>query len=41
MNTAIQTFPNVLLAGLLGFKEREYFQIEEADTAVPEVNLQV
>ncbi len=41
MNTAIQTFPNVLLAGLLGFKERDYFQIEEADTAVPEVNLQV
>ena len=41
MNTAIQTFPNVLLAGALGFKERDYFQIEEADTAVPEVNLQI
>ena len=41
MNTAIQTFPNVLFAGALGFKEREYFQIEEVDTAVPEVNLQV
>jgi LemA protein len=40
MNTAIQTFPNVLFAGLLGFRERDYFQIEEADTAVPEVNLQ-
>jgi LemA protein len=41
MNTTIQTFPNVLIAGALGFKEREYFQIEEADTAVPEVNLKV
>jgi LemA protein len=40
MNTAIQSFPNVLFAGLLGFRERDYFQIEEADTAVPEVNLQ-
>jgi len=39
LNTAVQTFPNVLLAGPLGFREREYFQIEEADTAVPEVNL--
>jgi LemA protein len=41
MNTSIQTFPNVLIAGALGFKERDYFQIEETDTAVPEVNLQV
>jgi LemA protein len=39
MNTSVQTFPNVLVAGMFGFREREYFQIEEADTAVPEVNL--
>jgi LemA protein len=39
LNTAIQTFPNVLLAGPLGFRERDYFQIAEADAAVPEVNL--
>ena len=38
-NTSIQTFPNVLLAGMFGFRGRDYFQIEEADTAVPEVNL--
>ena len=38
-NTSIQTFPNVIIAGMLGFRERDYFQIEEADTAVPEVNL--
>jgi LemA protein len=41
INTSIQTFPNVLIAGALGFRERDYFQIEEADTAVPEVNLQI
>ena len=39
LNTSIQTFPNVLIAGALGFREREYFQIEEADAAVPEVKL--
>jgi LemA protein len=38
-NTAIQTFPSALVAGLLGFRGRDYFQIEEADTAVPTVNL--
>ena len=38
-NTSIQTFPNVLIAGVLGFRERDYFQIAESDTAVPEVNL--
>ncbi|MCC6619537.1 MAG: LemA family protein [Chloroflexi bacterium] len=39
MNTSIQTFPNVIVAGLFGFRERDYFQIAESDTAVPEVNL--
>ena len=39
LNTSIQTFPNVLFAGALGFRERDYFQIEETDTAVPEVKL--
>jgi LemA protein len=38
-NTSIQTFPNVLIAGAFGFRERDYFQIAEADAAVPEVNL--
>ena len=38
-NTSIQVFPNVLIAGPMGFRERDYFQIAEADTAVPEVNL--
>ena len=38
-NTSIQTFPNVLIAGLFGFRERDYFQIAEADAAVPQVDL--
>ncbi len=28
-NTMIQTFPTNLLAGMLGFSQREYFEIEE------------
>ncbi|HLE58431.1 MAG TPA: LemA family protein [Candidatus Limnocylindria bacterium] len=38
-NTSVQTFPAVLLAGMLGFGGRDYFQIEEADAAVPAVKL--
>ena len=38
-NTSIQTFPSVLIAGTFGFRARDYFQIEEADAAVPTVNL--
>ena len=38
-NTSVQTFPSVLIAGMFGFRERDYFQIEEADAVVPEVNL--
>lgn len=39
LNTAVQTFPTVLIANAFGFREREYFQIDESDAAVPEVNL--
>ena len=38
-NTSIQTFPSVLIAGMFGFRGRDYFQIEEADAVVPTVNL--
>ena len=38
-NTSIQTFPNVVIARPLGFRERDYFQIAESDMAVPEVSL--
>ncbi len=30
-NTKIQVFPNSLLAGILGYKAREFFQAEEED----------
>lgn len=39
MNTAIQTFPQNIVAGTFGFRERDYFQIAESDTAVPQVDL--
>ncbi len=29
-NTGIQVFPTVIMAGMFGFTEREYFEIEEA-----------
>lgn len=38
-NTSIQTFPTVVIAGMFGFRARDYFQIEEADAEVPTVNL--
>ena len=38
-NTSIQTFPNALLAGMFGFGARDYFQIADEDTAVPQVDL--
>lgn len=37
LNTKIQQFPNNLFAGILGFKQREYFELDEtANTAVQE-----
>lgn len=31
MNAAVQTFPTNLLAGMFGFKAREYFELTEAE----------
>lgn len=39
LNTSIQTFPSVLIARPMGFREREYFKAAADDRAVPEVNL--
>ena len=36
-NTAIQKFPNVVFADMLGFSEREFFEAEDAARVVPEV----
>jgi LemA protein len=37
-NTKITNFPNVMYAGLLGFKERGFFQATEAEKEVPKVD---
>lgn len=36
-NTAIQSFPNNILAGMFNFKEREYFEVEAAANEAPQV----
>ncbi|MBU1033079.1 MAG: LemA family protein [Patescibacteria group bacterium] len=37
INTKIQSFPDNLIAGMLGFKKRDFFEINEAEKAVPQV----
>ncbi len=37
INATVRTFPTNIIAGMAGIKSREYFQVEEAKTAVPEV----
>lgn len=39
-NTKVQIFPTVLIAGVLGFKEREFFEIEETQRENPKVNFE-
>ena len=34
---AIQMFPSSIIAGMFGFKGREYFQVAEADREVVKV----
>ncbi len=33
LNIKIKTFPNIIFAGALGFKEREFFEVEESEAA--------
>ncbi len=35
-NTKIQLFPNSLIAGVMGFKEREFYDVEESERATVE-----
>ncbi|MCA9346388.1 LemA family protein [Candidatus Saccharibacteria bacterium] len=35
-NTKVKVFPTVIFAGMLGFKEREFFELEEAEQAAAE-----
>jgi LemA protein len=37
INAIIRTFPTSIIASMAGVKSREYFQVEEGKTAVPEV----
>jgi LemA protein len=37
-NNGIQTFPAVVLAGALGFSKREFFEIDDGDSAAPAVS---
>jgi LemA protein len=39
-NNSLQTFPNVIIAGPLGFTKREFFEAEPEAAEVPVVNLQ-
>lgn len=33
LNIKIRTFPNIIIAGPLGFKQREFFEVEDAEAA--------
>lgn len=37
LNTAIMSFPSNLIAGIFGFREHPFFQIDEAEKAVPQI----
>lgn len=37
-NTSIKRFPTNIMANLFGFEEKQYFEINEEDAEVPEVN---
>ena len=34
----ILTFPNNIVAGMFGFSDKEFFEVEETDKAVPKVS---
>lgn len=38
LNTAVETFPSSLIAGPFGFRQADYFEIETADRALPQVD---
>ncbi len=37
-NSAIQSFPALLYAGMFGFRAREYFQAQDSERATPQVS---
>lgn len=40
LNTKIQVFPNNVFAGMLGFKQREFFEVDDRAAAEKPVNVQ-
>lgn len=40
LNTKIQVFPNNVFAGMLGFKQREFFETDDREAAEKPVNVQ-
>jgi len=38
LNIKIQKFPSNMIAGMFGFKNREFFEMEEGEKEVPKVN---
>jgi len=38
LNTRVQSFPTVFIARSFGFEQREFFEIDEAERAVPKVS---
>ena len=41
LNTKIKVFPNNIFAGMLGFSEREFFEVDEAERATAEKPVEV
>jgi len=39
MNTAAQTFPLNMVAGLFGFKSAQYFNMDHTERAAPSVDV--
>ena len=39
-NTKIRTFPTSIIAGMMGFEKKEYFEADEATRAVPKVSFE-
>ena len=37
-NSAIQVFPAVLIAGMMGFTERDFFEADEGSREAPQVS---
>ncbi len=39
-NTKVKSFPTNMLAGMFGFDEKEYFEVEEGSTNVPDIDFE-